>query len=61
MISDSPNAYTAKTIVWFRKDLRLQDNPTLEFALANNKEVIPVFIWDEEEGTYGSACGERQL
>jgi len=50
MIADSPNAPTTKTIVWFRKDLRLQDNPTLEFALANKKEVIPVFIWDEEEG-----------
>ena len=50
MIADSPNALTTKTIVWFRKDLRLRDNPTLEFALANKREVIPVFIWDEEEG-----------
>ena len=50
MIADSPNVFTAKTIVWFRKDLRLRDNPTLEFALANKREIIPVFVWDEEEG-----------
>ena len=50
MIADSRNDRTTKTIVWFRKDLRLRDNPALEFALANKKKIVPVFIWDEKEG-----------
>ncbi|GGB42153.1 deoxyribodipyrimidine photo-lyase [Roseibium aquae] len=34
------------TIVWFRQDLRLADNPALT-AAASAGTVIPVFIWDE--------------
>ena len=54
MTSNSQKSSTNKTIVWFRKDLRLRDNPTLEFALANKREIIPVFVWDEEEGGHWS-------
>ena len=53
---------TNKTIVWFRKDLRLRDNPTLEFALANKE--IPVFVWDDEGGRgvgLGFHCGFIKL
>jgi len=37
-----------KVIVWFRKDLRIHDNPALYYA---SKEgiVIPLFIWSEDE------------
>jgi deoxyribodipyrimidine photo-lyase len=35
------------TLVWFRQDLRLQDNPALATALARGGPVVPVFIWDE--------------
>lgn len=35
-----------KTIVWFRQDLRLNDNPALYSALKED-EVIPIYIWDE--------------
>jgi deoxyribodipyrimidine photo-lyase len=34
------------SIIWFRRDLRLDDNPTLHAALAHGKTVIPVFIWE---------------
>lgn len=34
-------------IMWFRQDLRLVDNPALDFA-QQAKRVIPVFIWDPE-------------
>ena len=44
------NSSSAPVLVWFRKDLRLQDNPSLHAALTAKKEIIPVFIWDEEEG-----------
>lgn len=35
-------------IFWFRRDLRLQDNTALNEALAQNKKVLPIFIFDEE-------------
>ncbi|MBN8702280.1 MAG: deoxyribodipyrimidine photo-lyase [Bacteroidetes bacterium] len=34
------------TIFWFRRDLRLQDNAALYYALKENKNVVPVFIFD---------------
>ena len=50
MIADSGQSSQQRTIVWFRKDLRIQDNPSLFAALENNQRIIPVFIWDEEAG-----------
>jgi deoxyribodipyrimidine photo-lyase len=38
----------ATTIVWFRHDLRLDDNPALA-AAAKRGAVVPVFIWSPEE------------
>ena len=35
-------------IVWFRQDLRLDDNPALEAAIATRKAIIPVFIDDDK-------------
>lgn len=41
-----------KTIVWFRRDLRIEDNPALA-AAARDGSVIPVFIWcPKEEGKF---------
>jgi deoxyribodipyrimidine photo-lyase len=37
----------APTIVWFRQDLRLQDNPALAAAVARGGAVVPVFILDD--------------
>src|SRR5690349_16768623 len=34
------------TVFWFRRDLRLTDNAGLYHALKENKEVLPVFIFD---------------
>ncbi len=36
-----------KSIVWFRQDLRLKENPALEFAVSLGK-VLPVYILDQE-------------
>lgn len=36
------------TLVWFRRDLRLDDNPALSEAAARGP-VIPVFVWSPEE------------
>ena len=34
-------------IVWFRRDLRLHDNPALKAACEACSEIIPLFIFDE--------------
>jgi len=36
------------TIFWFRRDLRLEDNIGLFSALSENKNVLPIFIFDIE-------------
>jgi deoxyribodipyrimidine photo-lyase len=40
----------APVIVWFRRDLRLADNPALQRALSLGRPVIPVFVLDETPG-----------
>jgi deoxyribodipyrimidine photo-lyase len=48
------------TIVWFRQDLRLQDNPALAAAVARGGPVVPVFIWDERgEGDWPPGAASR--
>jgi deoxyribodipyrimidine photo-lyase len=37
------------SLLWFRLDLRLDDNPALLAAVAAGAPVIPVFIWAPEE------------
>ncbi len=36
------------SIFWFRRDLRLEDNTGLYFALKNNSNVLPLFIFDSD-------------
>ncbi len=38
------------SIVWFRQDLRLADNPALSAAVARGGPVIPVFIGSADDG-----------
>lgn len=41
-----------RTIVWFRRDLRIEDNPALA-AAARDGSVFPVYIWcPKEEGQF---------
>ncbi len=35
------------TLFWFRRDLRLEDNKGLYYALKENENVLPLFIFDE--------------
>ena len=41
-----PNSRPA--IVWFRRDLRLADNPALREAAESNRPVVPLYVLDEE-------------
>lgn len=34
------------TLVWFRQDLRLSDNPALHYAAQSGNGILPVFIFD---------------
>lgn len=36
------------SIFWFRRDLRLEDNTALFSAIENHKNVIPLFIFDDD-------------
>lgn len=48
------------SIVWFRLDLRLADNPALNAAVQRGGPVIPVFIWaPEEEGNWPPGAASR--
>jgi deoxyribodipyrimidine photo-lyase len=35
-------------IHWFRRDLRINDNPALYYALKSNYKVLPIFIFDTQ-------------
>ena len=39
---------SSPVIVWFRRDLRLADNPALAGAAATGRPVVPVFILDKD-------------
>lgn len=39
---------TDTTLYWFRRDLRLHDNPALTFACQSSQALLPVFVHDEK-------------
>ncbi|MCY3600105.1 MAG: deoxyribodipyrimidine photo-lyase [Gemmatimonadetes bacterium] len=39
---------TAPVVVWFRRDLRIHDNPALAAAAGLERPVVPLFVLDEE-------------
>jgi cryptochrome 1 len=42
-----------RTVVWFRRDLRVEDNPALAAAARPAGEVVPAYVWaPEEDGPY---------
>ena len=46
-------------LIWFRRDLRLADNPAL-IAACRHKAVVPVFIWSpKEEGNWAPGAASR--
>ncbi len=48
------------TILWFRQDLRLHDNPALHAAVARGEPIVPVFVLDEaREGLWPAGGATR--
>lgn len=47
----------ATSILLFRNDLRIADNPALQAALATGGPVIPLYIWSPEDEGFGAPGG----
>ena len=47
MTKTSPQSANTPAIVWFRRDLRLSDNPALGAAIASGKPLILLYIFEE--------------
>ena len=48
------------TIVWFRQDLRLADNPTLDAAVKRGEPIIPLYIWaPDDDGDWPPGAASR--
>ena len=46
----------APVILWFRRDLRLADNPALEHAHATGRPIVPVYIHDQGSTVRGDGA-----
>lgn len=47
-------------VVWFRRDLRVRDNPALITAQEKGYKVLPVFVWaPDEEGEWAPGAASR--
>jgi len=54
------NTNPNSSVVWFRQDLRLEDNPALLAAVKRGGPVVPVFIWaPEEEAPWSPGSASR--
>ncbi len=50
----------APLLLWFRLDLRLQNNPALQAALQTGRPIIPVYLWaPEEEAPWAPGAASR--
>ena len=47
MANSKMNMSENAVLVWFRRDLRLNDNPALSAAVASGRPVIPVYLLDD--------------
>ncbi len=54
-MTDRDERRGAPVLIWFRRDLRLDDNPALAWAAETGRPVIPFFLLDDEECGRGGA------
>ena len=50
-----------RIVVWYRKDLRLNDNEALTCAIGQSDEVIPVYVFNEAEWLEDNPYGLRKI
>ena len=46
-MTENPSNANTPIIVWFRDDLRVSDNPALDFAATSGRPIVPLFVLDE--------------
>ncbi len=46
----SEKSSTESVLLWFRRDLRLRDNPALQAASESGLSVVPFYLWNPDEG-----------
>ena len=51
----------SRSILWFRRDLRIGDHPALNAAIEAGEEIVPVFILDEKSNFYGGSKRKAYL
>ncbi len=50
----------APSLVWFRQDLRLSDNPAMSAAIERGAPIVPVYVWaPEEEGSWPPGAASK--
>lgn len=49
----------SNVIVWFRRDLRLADNPALQHAVDQGHRILPLFIWEADETDWAPGAASR--
>jgi deoxyribodipyrimidine photo-lyase len=60
LLTNDAKPMPAPSLVWFRQDLRIADNPALIAAIARGGPVIPIFIWaPEDEGRWPAGAASR--
>lgn len=52
-------ATVSKTLLWFRQDLRVQDNHALAAAIELGDPIVPVFIWAPQEDAWSPGGASR--
>ena len=50
-----------RAIVWFRRDLRLDDNPAWEAAVTTHREIVPLFVLDSRLMAAAGVFRRRQI
>lgn len=54
-----PTTDRAPLLLWFRRDLRLADNPALDTALRSERPILPVFVWPSTSGEWAPGPATR--
>lgn len=56
----APAAQYQRAIHWFRRDLRIRDNPALHQACTSSKELVPLYLLSEWQKTHPWTGPKRQ-
>jgi deoxyribodipyrimidine photo-lyase len=51
---------THPVLLWFRRDLRLADNPALVAAVESGAPIVPIYLWaPEDDGDWAPGAASR--